>query len=135
MPRGHRLRTNPQSLRRAGAKIMQHDIGLGEQAVQRRHPFRRFQIKRDGFLAAIEFVEIQRITMAKIGAHTARIIAAIGFFHLDHISAKVSENGARERPGQHLAKLHHAHTSKDTIHCNSIPASRTRRFHFSISAA
>src|SRR6476620_2365937 len=73
--------------------------------MQRRDALRHLQVERDAALAAVEFMEVQRVTMAEGGAHLPRIVAAIGFLHLDDCGAEIGEDGAREGPGQDLAEL------------------------------
>ena len=103
---------NAQLGRHAGAQVVDEDVGLAHQALERGQPVGAFQVQRHRLFAAIEDVEVERVAMPERRSHGARVVAAFDALDLDHFGAQVGEDRAGKRPGQHLAQLQHAHTSQ-----------------------
>jgi hypothetical protein len=58
MPREHRLRSNPGIFHHAGPQVLDQDVGVFHQAMNGRNALRRFDVQRDGALAAVLAVEM-----------------------------------------------------------------------------
>jgi hypothetical protein len=64
-----------------------------------------FDIKRNRSLATIVGVEADGIAIDEGRSPQTRIVAAVGFLHLDHVGAHVGQDHPGERPGERLADL------------------------------
>ena len=107
MPRTHDLSADSASLHNAQTEILDQNISRLAKAVQGFNILRSLNIQDDTALVSVLAVEIQtRLAIRpKRRSPEARIIAAVWFFHLDHIGAHIGHDSCRERCGQSLTHL------------------------------
>ena len=98
------IRPKPHAFQIARAEILNEPISAAEQRDQLRAIIRLFQIKRDAELIAPMHAEPDGIAI-DIAAPTAHRVPARGF-HLDHLSAQISQQARGERGSDVMAKLH-----------------------------
>ena len=113
MPRAHLGTADAERFRRAGAQIVQQDVGIGCETVQGGDTVGRFKVQGDGPFAAVEHLEVDAVPVAERHAHPSPVIAAIDTLDLEHLGPEVGEDGAREWPGEHLAQLEDADAGED----------------------
>jgi hypothetical protein len=121
----HRRRPDADLIDHAGAQVLDQDVGALAQPVQLLDILGLLQVERDGTLVAVLAVEIQRsdAILREGRPPAARIVAAIGLFHLDHIGAHIGHDRPRERAGQRLAHLDDADTFQRQVHRRFTPSS------------
>ena len=107
MPSTHDLSADSTFLHNAQTEILDQNIRRLAKAVQGFNILRALNIQDDTALVPVLAVEIQtRLAIRSKGrSPEARIIAAVWFFHLDHIGAHIGHDGRREWCCQSLSHL------------------------------
>lgn len=88
-----RLITETEPVHRAGPKIIEHDVRARHEAPKNRVAVLAFQVQRERALAGV--------LRERGGAHAAPVQRGVG--------AEQRELIARERAGQHVGQIEHAH--------------------------
>ena len=112
MPFQHGLRADADLVDDAWPEILDQDVGILAQPMQRIDVGRQLQVEDDGALVAVLAVEVERrhAVWAEGRAPDARIVAAIRFLHLDDVGAHVGQQHAGKRTGQRLAHFDNANS-------------------------
>ena len=116
------LITKPGALHRAGADVVDDDIGIRDQPPQQRQPLTLLGVELDREHFLVDRQEIGRAIDIDpaIGAHLVKVRAA---FNLDHFRTEMGEQLARVRPGPDLGHLDHPHAGKRPAAIRHHPAS------------
>ena len=103
MPPGQRVVIESELRQAAGAKVLDQDVGGGDQLMQPCGARLRLQIERDALLVPVQS-EKKRAEPAAMRRPGARIVALGRLFHLDHFGTHVAQHhgavGPREDPCQ-----------------------------------
>ena len=91
--RGQRLVAEAKPVHRAGAEILDDDIGGARQPARRRLPVLGLQVERDALLVAVHRTE--RAVVVGLAPHPERI-AAIRRLDLDDLGAQIGQQHAGE---------------------------------------
>ena len=94
-------------LHRAGAEILDQDVGPRDQTVDDVLAFLLARVDGDRFLVAGEHREPQRLAVRLLRPPFAHRIAPAGLLELDHLGAEICQQLAAKRPGDELAHLQH----------------------------
>ena len=111
----------------ADFEILDHDIGMGHQAVDDGEVFRLAEIRHDRALAAVAGMKIcgrkvfARGTLDKGRPPLARIITG-RTFDLDHIRAQISQKLANPGSGKDAGKFEDAQARQRFRHAGLIPS-------------
>ncbi len=87
----------------AGAEVFHQHVGVLQQALKDGPVLRLFQVQRDGFLAAVDGGEIERVAMLE-RAVGARIVALRGF-HLNDAGAELVQQQGAVGAGQDARQI------------------------------
>src|SRR5262249_56523779 len=88
----------------AGAKVVDHHIGLGGQPQQQLTPLRVLHVDADTTLAMVDGDEVVADVM-QVGWRAAGSIATARSFYLDHVGTKISEQHGGKRPGEDMGEV------------------------------
>ena len=97
----------PEPLDHPRAKILQHDVGLAEERLQRRDVRRILEVEREALLGTVDGVKQRRIA-ADLGVaeiQPPRQVAPVRSLDLDHPCAKVLQPERRIGSAQELAHV------------------------------
>ncbi|MPN11096.1 hypothetical protein SDC9_158397 [bioreactor metagenome] len=101
------------AFQRAGAKVLDQHVGLGNQAARNVLRLLLAQIQRHRFLVARLHLPPHRGAVLQKPPVAQRIARSCGL-DLDDLGTKVTQRLAAERAGDELAHLHHTHTIQCT---------------------
>jgi hypothetical protein len=105
--RRKRLMPQPQAVQRAGAEVLDQNVGAGRQIAGDLQPAGRFEVEADRLLAPVVHREIAcaRSGQAAGGVAADRLDA-------DHLGAQAREDMARRRAHHHMGEFNDAQTSQ-----------------------
>src|ERR1017187_3418457 len=107
MRRGQRLIVQPELLEDARPEVLDHDVSLGDQAVEQAPPFRGLEIERDAFLVAVDAQEVHAFPVDERRTPGARVVALVRLLDLDDARPHVREEHRAVRPGQYAGQVEH----------------------------
>ena len=90
------VRPQTQTVCRPGGEILDEDVGTVDQTAHDRTALRGLEVDRDRLLAAVEPDEMRPGAVHDVVV-TAREVAAVDAFHLDHPRAEVGEIAGGQR--------------------------------------
>jgi hypothetical protein len=102
-PKPH-LRADAPLFDRAGAVVLDQDVGVGDEPLDHLDAEGRAQVRRHRFLAAIDGLVIQADAVLDL-APAAHFIAVAGPFDLDHVGPEIREEHRAQRRGQEIGDV------------------------------
>lgn len=108
------------------AHVVVHAVRHAHEVVEDRSPLGVRQIERDGFLAAIEGLKVERIALDLPRRYVARDVASDRWIlDLDDLGAEVGEHLCAERPGAELRNRQNAQAvERSATHTETAATSR-----------
>ena len=95
---------------RAGARVLDHEVGARDEREEVRAAARAVEIQRDAAFAAVERVQAQARERGRHTGHErfgAARVAAVRRLHLDHVGAEPGQHHRAER-GASVGEVEHA---------------------------
>ena len=115
--RPERLGVEAVALEAADLEVLDDDVGLGREAPDQGPTLGGLEIGRDAALAAVAAVEIGGAEVARLAAvpgsdegrsPLARVVAAAGALHLDHVGPEIRQQLPAPGPGQDTGQFEDA---------------------------
>jgi hypothetical protein len=104
-----RVVAQAERLHRAGAEVLDQDVGAGDHLLQDRHPLRRLEVERHVPLVAVDDQKRRRLTIL-VGRPGPRLVAAARVLDLDDVGTQIGQQHAAEGASQHPGQVEHADT-------------------------
>src|SRR5689334_3893223 len=105
MPGGERAVVESELLQRSRTEVLDEDVRLGGQAIERCAPVRMFEIERDAFLVAVDAQEVRAFTLEEWRAPRSSVIAFARLLDLDHARTHIGEQHRAVRAGEHARQI------------------------------
>ena len=99
------IQTEPRQ--RAGTKILHHDVGPLDQAVEDLAPFLVLEVERDALLVAVDAQEVGAFALEKRRPPGTGIVAPARLFDLDDPRAHVAKQHGAVGPREHAGQVEH----------------------------
>jgi hypothetical protein len=100
------LVAQPQPPQRAGAVVLQQDVGVAREPQHHRAAGLGLEVQRHAALVAVHVEKAERVVSLHAKAHRAAgLVAGAGRFDLDDVRAQVAQQHAGVRPGHDLGDV------------------------------
>ncbi len=106
--RAHRFVVEPETVHDSRAELLHQHVGTRQERPQPRPAFIGLEIEGDRLLAAVEQREVDAVPTPS-GLVSAHLLATVGPFDLDDLSARLGQDQARHRPRQQSREIEHQH--------------------------
>ena len=105
-----------QAHQRAGAVVLEHDVGALHHAQEGLLALRVLQVEHHALLVAMQAGEIIRFPAGQGRAPGARDVAQSGGLDLDHLGAEIGEHGRTKRAGERVAQVEYLDAFQWQLH-------------------
>ena len=110
MPRRERLVVESELRQRPGTEVLDHDVGLRDQALEHRAALRLLEVERHAFLVAVDAQEIRALAADETADPSARVSSPLPGCSILMTRAPMSASSiVQYGPGEHAREVEHGH--------------------------